>query len=100
VPDKEPEAPEREQLWASLPKLCPMIEALAGGRFAGSDPERRLVQVLALVITTEFRFRDLGLSPLFPTLPQPRTRLRLPPAGALPNLLREPAQRCSRRRRL
>jgi hypothetical protein len=46
----------RPQLWANLPKLRPMIEALAGGSFAGSDPEQQLV--LALVITTELRFRD------------------------------------------
>lgn len=56
--DKAQEASEREQLWAHLPKLRPMIEALAAGTFAGTDPERQLVQVLALVITTELKFRE------------------------------------------
>jgi hypothetical protein len=58
-PDKAQETAEREQLWANLPKLRPMIEALAGGAFVGTEHEQKLVQVLALVITTELKFREL-----------------------------------------
>jgi hypothetical protein len=51
--------PERERLWDNLPKLRPMIEALAAGRFAGTAVERQVIQVLALVISAELKFREL-----------------------------------------
>lgn len=48
---------ERDQLWASLRVLQPDIDRIADGQLDGSERERRLVQLLARIVSAELGFR-------------------------------------------
>lgn len=56
-PNEASEISERDQLWASLRRLRPEIDALAAGTLTGSEHERQLIQVLAQIVTAELNFR-------------------------------------------
>jgi hypothetical protein len=56
-PDDLQASAERDQLWASLRALKPLIDRLAQGEFENSAHERQLVQLLARIVAAELGFR-------------------------------------------
>lgn len=61
-PERIQENAERDQLWASLRALKPVIDRMAGGVFDPADRLPEMVQLLARVVRLEleFRARDAG----------------------------------------
>jgi hypothetical protein len=61
-PDRIVENAERDQLWASLRALKPVIDRMAEGVFDPADRLPEMVQLLARVVRLEleFRARDAG----------------------------------------
>ena len=61
-PEHTQEIAERDQLWASLRALRPVIDRMAEGRFDTADRLPEMVQLLARVVRLEldFRARDAG----------------------------------------
>jgi hypothetical protein len=51
---------ERDQLWAALRTLRPLIEQLARGEFDGSEAQGRAVQLLARIVAAELDYRAQG----------------------------------------
>jgi len=55
---------DRDRLWASLVKLLPEIEALAAGRWEGTEERRgQLARLLAGVVAAELHFQSGGETP-------------------------------------
>ena len=61
-PERIQENAERDQLWASLRALKPVIDRMAEGVFDTADRLPEMVQLLARVVRLEleFRARDAG----------------------------------------
>lgn len=56
-PNRAQEISERDQLWASLRALRPVIDRLAAGDFDGSEQQRQIVALLARIVAAEMDFR-------------------------------------------
>ena len=57
-PERARELSERDQLWASLRALKPVIDRLAAGHFDPDGPERQMVPLLAQIVSAELGFRE------------------------------------------
>jgi len=57
-PGRAQEVAERDQLWASLRRLRPQIEALASVEFNGPAWIKQTVSILARVVVAELDFRE------------------------------------------
>lgn len=57
-PDREREVSERDQLWASLRVLRPLIDLVAAGEeIAPPERQRMVAQLLARVVAAELDYR-------------------------------------------
>lgn len=59
--EEEPTRPadeERDELWASLGALRPVIDRLAMGEFDGSARQQQMVTLLAKIVAAEMDFRE------------------------------------------
>lgn len=56
-PDRTQEIAERDQLWASLRALKPVIDRMAEAHFDPADRLPEMVQLLARVVRLELEFR-------------------------------------------
>jgi hypothetical protein len=62
-PEQARELSERDQLWASLRALRPEIDALAAGRFDGTDRQTAVATILARVVAAELDYRTRAAAP-------------------------------------
>jgi hypothetical protein len=60
---KQQEISERDQLWASMRSLLPMIEQLVDGQYDGSDRQKQVITLLARIIVSELDFRKRYAEP-------------------------------------
>jgi hypothetical protein len=51
---------ERDQLWASLRALRGEIDRLAAGGLDGSEPQQKLIILIARIVAAEMDFRARG----------------------------------------